>query len=311
MKLLARSRAGQSKGKDLDRLLFGLFNVPVADRDDLPLTPLILRLHGISIQPDYYYMFADPVQLRTDRDNVIMMGNDHLEISDMDAARLIHNINMHYPGDEIRLESISNRHWFLSIPQVPNMHTTPLSRVLGKSIRPYLPDGEDGRYWRGILNEIQMLLSTDDVNRARDEEGKPVINSLWFWGGGQMPARTQTSWTSVCGRSSLLRALAMNAGIDCENCPVDANSWYASSGPGDHLVMLDETGKYMAYGNDESWHKQMGALEANWFSPLLDLLKSDRLSSLTLYLNTTNIYNLTGRMARRWWKDVAIRIPRL
>ena len=306
-KLLARSRAVKIKEKGLEGLLFELFSIPASDRYNLPLAPLILRSHGISVQPDHYYMFADPVHLRADRDSVIMLGNEHLEILDTDAAQLLHNINEHFHGDKIRLEPISGRHWYLSIPQVQKIHTTPLTDVVGQRIQPYLPDGEDSRYWRGILNEMQMLLCADDVNRAREAKGEPVINSLWFWGGGQLPAMAQTSWTTVHGNSDLLRALAMNAGLVCEDSPEDASSWYNSTGPGEHLVMLSDINNSRKYTDFETYFREMSALESDWFLPLLDMLKSSRISRMTLYLNTTSSYYLTSQMARRWWKDLTNR----
>jgi hypothetical protein len=44
--------------------------------------------------------------------------------------------------------------------------------------------------WRHAINEAQMVLHAHPVNQARQAAGQPVVNSLWPWGGGRLPAAT-------------------------------------------------------------------------------------------------------------------------
>lgn len=55
----------------------------------------------------------------------------------------------------------------------------------------FLPRGADTSTHRRILSEIEMTLHEHAVNLRRIEEGKPPVNSLWLWGGGVAPERTQ------------------------------------------------------------------------------------------------------------------------
>jgi hypothetical protein len=47
------------------------------------------------------------------------------------------------------------------------------------------------------LNEVQMFLHGHPVNEAREACGKPVVNSLWLWGGGRQPAAQPATYSSV------------------------------------------------------------------------------------------------------------------
>ncbi len=49
------------------------------------------------------------------------------------------------------------------------------------------PSGGSEKLFHQLLGELQMLLHDHEVNTARQSAGLPVINSLWFWGGGIAP----------------------------------------------------------------------------------------------------------------------------
>ena len=63
---------------------------------------------------------------------------------------------------------------------------------------PYLPTGKDGKQWHTVLNEMQILLHTAQVNIERERRGDLPINSLWFWGSGRLPQEIQrVDWARV------------------------------------------------------------------------------------------------------------------
>jgi hypothetical protein len=47
------------------------------------------------------------------------------------------------------------------------------------------------RHWRRIMNEIEIALHSCPVNIRRRQVGRHEINSVWFWGGGLIPAATE------------------------------------------------------------------------------------------------------------------------
>ena len=73
-----------------------------------------------------------------------------------------------------------------------------------------LPDHPEARYWRRILNEIQVALHQCPVNVRRRQLGKQEINSVWFWGGGFIPdAAPHDLIDTVYSTHSVTRGLAI------------------------------------------------------------------------------------------------------
>jgi hypothetical protein len=249
-------------------------------------------------------MFADPVHLRADRDSIIMLGNEMLDIKADETDQIIGMINSHFRNDGIRLDLIAGKSWCLSVTTVQTLHTFPLSEVIGRNIHPSLPYGEDSSYWRNILNEVQMLLSTCNVNQRREARGEFTINSLWFWGSGTLPARIKSPWTTIYSNDYLVQGLAQHVDVNCKPTPVNATSWYNDAGAGKHFVAMGDNFYSILDGNTNERDKIITDLETKWFQPLLDLLKSKLLSGLTIYLDATSCYHITPRLARRWWRGI-------
>jgi hypothetical protein len=84
---------------------------------------------------------------------------------------------------------------------------------LGADVFAHLPGGDDGRRWRRLQSEAQILLTQHPVNAARMARGVPTANSPWFWGAGVQPASVQACFAgpSVATRDPQLAALAQSA----------------------------------------------------------------------------------------------------
>jgi len=51
------------------------------------------------------------------------------------------------------------------------------------SVNAWWPQQQEARSWRRLFNEVQMLWFDHPVNRQRQQQGAPVINGLWLFGG--------------------------------------------------------------------------------------------------------------------------------
>jgi hypothetical protein len=76
----------------------------------------------------------------------------------------------------------------------------------------HLPEGDEGRRWRVLGNEAQIILHNHPRNAARIAAGKLPVNSLWFWGGGALPDSVQARAKVVLNADEELLALAQLAG---------------------------------------------------------------------------------------------------
>jgi hypothetical protein len=73
-----------------------------------------------------------------------------------------------------------------------------------------------------LQNDIQVLLHQHPLNAQRRTRGQSLVNSLWLWGGGHLPAPPTTTLTGVVSDDLLLRALAARAGVAQPLRTVDA-----------------------------------------------------------------------------------------
>src|SRR5699024_4564577 len=112
----------------------------------------------------------------------------------------------------MRLETTLPTRWQLRLaPSSPLPPLDPPGEVLGDDLIDHLPAGDDGRRWRQLLNEAQVLLHQHPVNRARARQGKSTANSLWFWGAGALPQTVRSDLRHVYADDVLPVALAARA----------------------------------------------------------------------------------------------------
>jgi hypothetical protein len=145
-----------------------------------------------------------------------------------------------------------------------------------------------------LLTEIQMLLHSHPVNAAREARGEPAVNSLWFWGAGRLPGKTQSRWKSVTGEEPLALGLARLAGAAAHGLPASASAWLEQPPhDGRHLVILDPVAE---------------ALERDWFAPLAAALRAGRIGMLSLHVPDAgfSVETVRGDLRRFWRRPKAL-----
>ena len=300
--ILARSATKQETADTADALLFELFAIQIPNTD-VPVAPVTYALDSDKTGlDDSYWLRADPVYLRADRDAIVLAEYLGLHLNTDEANQFTREISAHFASDHWHLEAPVPQRWYLRLPENPGMHTHPLSEVIGKSIKNHLPYGPKEMAWHAWLTELQMLLHNSPVNQQRENRGEHPVNSLWFWGGGQCPKIPKVDWAQLWSDDPTALGLANLAGVPRTGAPVNGEAWlHEAITPGRHLVVLEEWRDIFA---EHSFHQrnEMQEMNQRWFSPLLKALKSGQLESLTLYpLNGQSFY-LSAARARHWWK---------
>jgi hypothetical protein len=299
--LLAKGSVQNESSVGLEARLFSLFRVAVDAGEELPVAP-VSWLAEAGIYPRAGWLRADPVCLQADRDRLILFDSGFLVIQQDEADAIVAEINRVLGGEGWSLHAPHPERWYLHLSDRPRLRTTPLCRVTGRDIRPYLPRGEDAMAWQGRLTEIQMLMHMHPVNQAREASEQLPINSLWFWGGGELPQVLPGSWTRVWSDEPLAKGLAALGGIACGAIPADAHDWLTQCESGQHLVVLDGTRCPAQQGDRQAWAAALARWDRLWFAPLVAALKQRRLSSLSLYSEAGVAYRVYARDLRRWWR---------
>ena len=261
------SRARATRFARQDTAVRLLESVGVRKQQDWPIASFTW-LADAGTADSRFRLRADPIHLRADRDALVLVEAGSLDLHQEAADQLVDTLNSHFDSDGLSFAAPVAQRWYVDLPHTPGLVTSPLPFAAGRSVDPLLPKGNDALLWHRWFNEIQMLLHSHPVNEVREAAGLPAINSVWFWGGGCLPASVSASWAAAWGDDPLLRGLALAAKMPWAPAPTDAQQWLGRSTDGEHVVVLGST--------------PAAELERGWFAPLLQALKQGQLSAVSL-----------------------------
>lgn len=234
-------------------------------------------------EPDTeFWLRADPVHLAPDRDQLVMLPAAVLEATQKELDALVSAFNAHYGAEGWQLVMRHPAYGHLRSPHVLDAVTHDPGSLAGRPVLESMPAGPGAAELKRLMNEVQMLFHTHPVNRAREEAGKPLINSLWLWGGGTLPAFGGEAPTLVVSDLPLVRGLALWAGR-APVLPVAADSL--------------EVDSLAALAADD-----VQVLERRWFALLFQQVQSGQRGVLTLHLGSMGIYRLDKSSAWRFWR---------
>lgn len=242
-------------------------------QQDWPLAPITLEADG-GTAGNAYWLRADPVHLRVMRDRIVLADRGALDLSRPEAEALAAAIGQHF-GDALRPLPLHPQRWYLCpsghlpLAQPPRLTTTPFSLAAGCDIDPLLPQGEDARTFRSLLNEVQMLLHDHPVNQAREARGALPVNALWLWGGGVRPAVPATRMT-LCAQDDAVLALAKFSRARVLPLPPRLQASLLESAD---VVVIDALTTAGETGDPYGWREAIRGLEQSGFAPLLGALR--------------------------------------
>lgn len=130
----------------------------------------------------------DPCYLHPDRDRLLLFSRNltlteqqHQQLHD-EIAPLLVNIG--------ELTMTEDKAWELVPHQKLDVEFAALEDVEGRAVDSFLPQGNDRSKWLSLWNELQMQLYQADINQQRQAQQQHPINSVWFWGAGNLGSQT-------------------------------------------------------------------------------------------------------------------------
>lgn len=175
----------------------------------------LMREHVAHDAGEGMWMCADLAHVKPDMTGARMLACGSLDVERDEADALAASLQPLFDDSGLALQATLPARWHVRVPAdatVPPMD--PPAEVLGDNLIDHLPEGSAGKSWRQLLNETQIVLHQHPVNQARVGQGKPALNSLWFWGAGRLPEQVESDVERVFGDDLLLAALASRAGTD-------------------------------------------------------------------------------------------------
>lgn len=273
------ARATQREPRHTYACLATLFGLDTAAIQPGPF----MRLADGGQKDDAYWLRADPVHLAPDRDQLVLMPSSVLEMQPEEIQALAKAFDDTYGAEGWHLEFPQHDRGYLRASRPLNVLTHDPEPFVGGPVLAAMPTGTDSKLLKQLMNETQMLFHTHVVNATREVANRPTINSLWCWGGGQLPSKTAIAPNRIFGDDPLIVGMAHWAGQQIY--PSNRNTNWEE---GD-LFVLGEM-------NDPR------TLDRDWFGPLLDDIQAGRLSELHLHLEGLGDFVLDTAASLRFWR---------
>jgi hypothetical protein len=301
IKLLSRADRYPS-ATNVHGVVAGLFNL--ASDKDIPSAALTM-LANDSHDAALHYMHADPVHLRADLDHAVLTSSIDLAISEQQSMLLCDALNKHFNQDGLTFIQLHTGQWLVSCEHQIKMKTTPLIDATGRNINFLLPQGEDAGDWKRVLNEAQMLLHAHEINTLRENAGQQSINSLWFYGCGELPERADNNISSVCSDHDMLKGLARHSACDHRRLPDSATEYMdylkGNQSGGVYLLHISDLEHLINYTDVSLWLNELEDTLNRWLYPLVKAAHDSHIK-LMLYPCNGQKYHLAKSNAFRFWK---------
>lgn len=243
-----------------------------------PLPAAALRALAMRPAPaEGDWLCLDPVRLRFENRALVVDGPAQLALGDDESAALAVSLAPSFSALG-EFDILAAGAWNLRL-YAPAPAFEDLPAAIGRAATP-LPPSAAHAPWRRALNEAQIILHEHAVNRAREAAGRPLVNSVWPWGGGRLPtpAAGATAHDVLWAGDPVARGVARLLGIEAAALPAG----YAGATARAPLAIIDALELPARVGDAMAWREQLARLDTDWLAPALDALRAGRLDALRL-----------------------------
>lgn len=238
---------------------------------------------------DANWLRADPSHVRADMAAVRLLASGAMGLQQAQADALIASLQPLFDEPGWELSAPHPERWYLRLPRdiaLPDFHRP--ERALGDEIHDLLPAGTAGRRWRVLLNEAQIVLHNHPVNAERTRGRQLPVNSVWFFGGGRLPARVVSHADIVIAGDAELLAFAGAAGAS-----VRAERSFPADADGRHLLI------------DLRDLRDARVLAQRWLLPAWDAVRRGRWQTLELDFGDGRRLRIAASQRWRIWRRAA------
>ena len=272
---LARGDAGTLAAGSLGEVLALQYGIP----EPVPYA-------AISSSSD---LLADPVHIELGQVAAVLHDAAALGITPEEAGALTRDLTRHFKDDGIEFTAPLAHRWSVRVPAGEIPATVPLERALRENTAAAMPRGTGRIKWPAVLTEIQMFLASHGANARREADGKPTINSVWFWGGGTAPASLPPRYALIHAEDAFSRGLATLSGVRAAPVPAGYAGIDAVGANQSVLLVIEDHASE--------------ALDERWFVPLSDALRRFDAVQLLLPRGRDTLVARIGRGTRwRWFR---------
>lgn len=142
---------------------------------------------GVKPVPDEVALCCDLVTLQPTHDDMVMKDYTGEHLSHDNSGLLINALKEQVVDAPVTFHHGGGYHnlMFIKIPQILE-RLTPPNELIGEGIRQFMPEGNAVRELVFVMNQAQIILHNHAYNKKRVAENKDPVNSIWFWGNGEL-----------------------------------------------------------------------------------------------------------------------------
>lgn len=296
-RVLGRGSCESFGSADMERTILTAAGVVDDPARDCPVALYSRFADGLTFDSGFW-MRADPVSLRADRDQLLLANWDLRDLEVQAAQSLAHRLASLFEPMGWRLFAPAPQRWYVVAPSDLRVRTSAPQSCIGESIQDKLPFGQDAALLRRLLTEVQMTLHMAPENMTRSEQGRPLVNSVWFWGAGAGPIGTPPRFARhVWSEDAFTAGLAHAAGVPFDALPADARA--LTLPPGESWLSVLSIQRAWHQGDVQALADSLDRFQEQWLAPLLTQL--GRTTRLTILSDTGVQWATTGKEQRRWW----------
>lgn len=231
------------------------------------------------------WLRADPAHVRPDINGARLLGiGERLGLDDADVEALLPALKPVFGDAGFELDAPSPTHWYLRLPREAKLPAfSAPDDAIGADLFEHQPEGPEGRRWRALINETQILLHNHPWNARRAERGLVPVNSLWLWGGGVLPTTVRGEVARTASDDDLACALTRLAGGDAGRLSAS----FADAGLRDGTTLFDLRRM-----------RDLAALQRDWLLPLLRTVGEGGCASAII--DTADGGRFVLRRGQRW-----------
>ncbi len=302
--LLAKSTISHTNAIDMNAWLCRTFNIK--KQLDWPVAPIMSLCDNPDSekQVEHYWLRADPVHLRIEQNHIMLADNHIFELTQDEAQQYTLAINQYINDDSLTLMPFHPHRWYIRLTNKPEIQTSTLNSAICQNINSRLPTGRDSVKWHNLFNEIQMLLHNHPLNQIREANNQITINSIWFWGGGNLPQPADSPYSTLWSNEPFSNAIAQFNHTPRNKLPSNTSHWLQENNSGEQFVILDSLLTADTYNDAYLWRENLKALEKTWFLPIYTALKNKQINQLkisTTNKNSNQDFVITHKSLWKFW----------
>jgi hypothetical protein len=232
------------------------------------------------------WLRADPAYVQPDINGARLLAyGEALALTPRECDELLRPLRPLFGDAGFAIDAPTPSRWYLRLPREARLPVfDPPHDALGGDLFEHLPDGPEGRRWRALLSEAQVVLHNHPVNAGRIAAGRPPVNSLWFWGASVLPDHVRTRCATVFSDDEAVQAFALMAKVAATPLPA---RWNAVDGDS-------------AY--DLRHVRDLALLQSNWIEPLIHDLRAGGLAIAHLDFADGTRFTLRDSQRWRFWR---------